>query len=149
MASCCHSSTSATVWTFSLISPFPTLTSPQHRIVLEAAGYFVLSASDGADALNISRQYPGTIHALLSDVNLPNRVTGSSGPTARTSRCLHWPRRAGFRRRRSNRRVRLPDRLRPAHSSKLAALLRWLHHDLDHSRRERSGAKQFFESWAC
>jgi CheY-like chemotaxis protein len=42
------------------------------RIVLEAAGYFVLSANDGADALNISRQYPGTIHALLSDVQMPN-----------------------------------------------------------------------------
>jgi CheY-like chemotaxis protein len=42
------------------------------RIVLETAGYFVLSANDGADALNISRQYPGTIHALLSDVQMPN-----------------------------------------------------------------------------
>ena len=42
------------------------------QIVLEAAGYFVLSANDGADALNISRQYPGTIHALLSDVQMPN-----------------------------------------------------------------------------
>src|SRR4030095_6701952 len=42
------------------------------QIVLEAAGYFVLSANDGADALNISRQYPGTIHALLSDIQMPN-----------------------------------------------------------------------------
>ena len=42
------------------------------QIVLEAAGYFVLPASDGAEALNISRQYPGTIHALLSDVQMPN-----------------------------------------------------------------------------
>ena len=42
------------------------------QIVLETAGYFVLSANDGADALIISRQYPGTIHALLSDVQMPN-----------------------------------------------------------------------------
>lgn len=42
------------------------------QIVLEAAGYFVLPAHDGADALNISRQYPGTIHVLLSDVQMPN-----------------------------------------------------------------------------
>ena len=42
------------------------------QIVLEAAGYFVLAANDGSDALNISRQYPGTIHALLSDVQMPN-----------------------------------------------------------------------------
>ena len=42
------------------------------KTVLEAAGYFVLSANDGADALNISRQYAGTIHALLSDVQMPN-----------------------------------------------------------------------------
>jgi DNA-binding NtrC family response regulator len=42
------------------------------EIVLETAGYLALSANDGADALNISRQYPGTIHALLSDVQMPN-----------------------------------------------------------------------------
>ena len=40
--------------------------------VLQSAGYFVLAANDGEEALNISRQYPGTIHALLSDVNMPN-----------------------------------------------------------------------------
>jgi two-component system, cell cycle sensor histidine kinase and response regulator CckA len=42
------------------------------RIVLESEGYFVLSANDGEEALYISRQYPGTIHALLSDVKMPN-----------------------------------------------------------------------------
>jgi len=42
------------------------------RKVLQSAGYFVLAANDGVEALNISRQYPGTIHALLSDVNMPN-----------------------------------------------------------------------------
>src|SRR5260370_30313527 len=42
------------------------------QIVLESEGYFVLSANDGEEALNLSRQYPGTIHALLSDVNMPN-----------------------------------------------------------------------------
>ena len=42
------------------------------RKVLQSAGYFVLAANDGEEALNISRKYPGTIHALLSDVNMPN-----------------------------------------------------------------------------
>ena len=42
------------------------------RKVLQSDGYFVLAANDGEEALNISRQYPGTIHALLSDVNMPN-----------------------------------------------------------------------------
>jgi two-component system, cell cycle sensor histidine kinase and response regulator CckA len=42
------------------------------RIMLESAGYFVLEANDGEEALNISLQYSGTIHALLSDVNMPN-----------------------------------------------------------------------------
>jgi DNA-binding NtrC family response regulator len=41
------------------------------RIVLESAGYFILSANDGEEALSISHLYPGTIHALLSDVNMP------------------------------------------------------------------------------
>ena len=40
-------------------------------IALEDEGYFVLSAGDG-EALFLSRQFPGTIHALLSDVKMPN-----------------------------------------------------------------------------
>ena len=42
------------------------------RIVLESDGYFILIASDGQDALFISRQYPGTIHLLLSDIKMPH-----------------------------------------------------------------------------
>lgn len=42
------------------------------RIVLEAEGYFILTAGDGEQALFLSRQYPGIIHALLSDINMPN-----------------------------------------------------------------------------
>jgi CheY-like chemotaxis protein len=42
------------------------------RIVLESEGYFVLCAGDGEEALKISRQYPATIHALLSDVQMPH-----------------------------------------------------------------------------
>src|SRR5258708_7388842 len=41
-------------------------------IVLESEGYFVLSGNDGEEALTPPRHYPGTIHALLSDVNMPN-----------------------------------------------------------------------------
>ena len=42
------------------------------RIALEEEGYFVLTAGDGEQALSLSRQFPGTIHALLSDVKMPN-----------------------------------------------------------------------------
>jgi two-component system cell cycle sensor histidine kinase/response regulator CckA len=41
------------------------------RIVLEKAGYFVLTASDGEEALTISRRFPATIDALVSDIKMP------------------------------------------------------------------------------
>lgn len=41
------------------------------RIALANEGYFVLTASDGEEALHISRQYPGPIHLLVSDINMP------------------------------------------------------------------------------
>ena len=41
------------------------------RITLEADGYFILTAHDGEEALHISRSFPGTIHAVLSDVKMP------------------------------------------------------------------------------
>jgi CheY-like chemotaxis protein len=42
------------------------------RIVLEAEGYFILSAADGEEALLLSRKFPGAIHLVLSDVTMPN-----------------------------------------------------------------------------
>lgn len=42
------------------------------KTALTNAGYEVLSAVDGADALQLSRAYQGTIHLLLSDVCMPN-----------------------------------------------------------------------------
>jgi CheY-like chemotaxis protein len=41
------------------------------RVVLESAGYFVLTAENGEQALHISGRYPGSIHLLLSDVRMP------------------------------------------------------------------------------
>ena len=41
------------------------------RIALESAGLFVLAAGDGEEALEISRQFPGPIDALVSDVKMP------------------------------------------------------------------------------
>src|SRR5215469_14518063 len=38
------------------------------RIALEAMGLFVLAANDGQEALALSRKFPGTIHALVSDI---------------------------------------------------------------------------------
>src|SRR5581483_5051002 len=42
------------------------------RIGLEAAGFFVLAAADGDEALQLSRKFPGTIHGLVSDIVMPN-----------------------------------------------------------------------------
>jgi DNA-binding response OmpR family regulator len=42
------------------------------RIALEATGMFVLAASDGKQELELSRKFPGTIHALVTDVVMPN-----------------------------------------------------------------------------
>lgn len=42
------------------------------RIALEAAGFFVLTAGDGEEAMVVSRAFAGTIHALVSDVRMPN-----------------------------------------------------------------------------
>jgi len=46
------------------------------RECLEEAGYQVLAARDGPQALRVSRDYAGEIHLLLTDVVLP----GISGP---------------------------------------------------------------------
>jgi two-component system cell cycle sensor histidine kinase/response regulator CckA len=42
------------------------------RIALEEEGYFVLATGDGEQALTLSREFPGIIHALLTDVKMPN-----------------------------------------------------------------------------
>jgi CheY-like chemotaxis protein len=41
------------------------------RMALEGAGYFVLAARDGEEALAVSRSFPGAVHAALSDVKMP------------------------------------------------------------------------------
>src|SRR5690242_19546860 len=41
------------------------------KIALERAGYFILSAADGEQALFAARNYPGTIHLLLTDIVMP------------------------------------------------------------------------------
>jgi CheY-like chemotaxis protein len=41
------------------------------RLVLEAAGFVVLTACDGEQALQRSREFPGTIDVLVSDVVMP------------------------------------------------------------------------------
>jgi DNA-binding response OmpR family regulator len=55
-----------------LIAEDDALISNIMRIVLEAMGMFVLAASDGKQALELSRKFPGTIHALMSDTEMPN-----------------------------------------------------------------------------
>src|SRR5215469_15080104 len=45
------------------------------RIVLEDEGYFILAAADGEEALVLSRTFPGFIHLLLTDVDMP-KVNG-------------------------------------------------------------------------
>ncbi len=41
------------------------------RITLERDGYFVLTADDGHQALLLSRKFPGDIHLLISDIDMP------------------------------------------------------------------------------
>jgi DNA-binding NtrC family response regulator len=45
------------------------------RVTMERDGYFVLTAEDGDNALHLSRNYPGDIHLLLTDVRMP-RMSG-------------------------------------------------------------------------
>src|SRR5208283_3170773 len=44
--------------------------------MLEEHGYVALSASDGQEALEISRKHPGTIDLVITDLKLP-RLNGS------------------------------------------------------------------------
>ena len=42
------------------------------RATLTSHGYFVIDAADGAQAVERSRTYEGTIHLLLTDLKMPN-----------------------------------------------------------------------------
>jgi DNA-binding response OmpR family regulator len=46
------------------------------RILMQAEGYFVLCAADGHEGLELSRQYPGTIDLLITDLQMP-RLNGA------------------------------------------------------------------------
>jgi CheY-like chemotaxis protein len=41
------------------------------RFTLEEAGYFVLTAEDGEQALDLSRGFHGTIRVVVSDMAMP------------------------------------------------------------------------------
>ncbi len=41
------------------------------QLVLEQAGYRVVTAEDGPEALRIAREYPGPIHLLVTDLVMP------------------------------------------------------------------------------
>jgi len=45
-------------------------------LLLQQEGYFVLSAADGHEGLEISRQYPGSIDLVITDLEMP-RLNGS------------------------------------------------------------------------
>jgi CheY-like chemotaxis protein len=44
------------------------------QITLTHAGYHVFTASDGVEALDLSRQYTGAIDLVVSDVKMPNMM---------------------------------------------------------------------------
>ena len=41
------------------------------RDILQGAGYRVLEAEDGEQALRLAEQHPGAIHVLLTDIMMP------------------------------------------------------------------------------
>ncbi len=45
-------------------------------LLMQGEGHFVLSAADGQEGLELSRKYPGLIHLLITDVNMP-RMNGT------------------------------------------------------------------------
>ena len=45
-------------------------------LLMQQDGYFVLSAADGHEGLDLSRQYPGTIDLVITDVQMP-RLNGT------------------------------------------------------------------------
>jgi|SRR5579883_3009996 len=45
-------------------------------LLLQHDGYFVLSASDGHEGLELSRKYPGVIDLLITDMEMP-RMNGT------------------------------------------------------------------------
>ena len=47
------------------------------RLILEGAGFQVLAAADGMEAVTLSRQFPGRIDVLLTDFDMPH-MNGSS-----------------------------------------------------------------------
>ncbi len=44
---------------------------------MEGEGYFVLAAADGHEGLELSRNYPGTIDLLITDLQMP-RLNGDN-----------------------------------------------------------------------
>lgn len=45
-------------------------------LLMQREGYFVLSAADGHEGLELSRQYPGAIDLVITDVQMP-RLNGT------------------------------------------------------------------------
>jgi DNA-binding response OmpR family regulator len=45
-------------------------------LLMQEQGYFVLSAADGHEGLELSRQYPGSIELVITDVEMP-RLNGT------------------------------------------------------------------------
>lgn len=45
-------------------------------LLLQQEGYFVLSAADGHEGLQLSRQYPGSIELVITDMEMP-RLNGT------------------------------------------------------------------------
>src|SRR4051812_37824154 len=45
-------------------------------LLMQQEGYFALSAADGHEGLELLRKYPGAIHLLITDVDMP-RMNGT------------------------------------------------------------------------
>ena len=59
-----------------LVADDEALTRNLVTLLMQQDGYFVLSAADGHEGLDLSRQYPGTIDLVITDVQMP-RLNGT------------------------------------------------------------------------
>lgn len=79
------------------------------QLALTRAGYKVIAACDGAEAMRLSRAFEGDIHLVLTDIKMPNMV----GPALIDQICRERPDIRFLVMSGNSTAVELPETLRP------------------------------------